>query len=204
MARNLAIWFYDQRQKGGEARLAQLTKKAIINAFLTLLEERPFEKITVRDIVVECGITRNTFYYHFEDVYAVLKELLATHANVHSGEGEQSERLEDCFVEAMRFALEHKRAAYHICCSSRKEELLHCLNAEAGSVIGRFVERRSAGTNADPADKARLIRFFTCALIGLLNEWAEGRMQQDLAYEIRRLGILLEGSLESALSRSAN
>jgi len=183
--------------------LAQLTRKAIINAFLNLLEKRPFEKITVRDIVVECGITRNTFYYHFEDVYAVLKELLAEHTMQEAENGTQEDCLVNCFLQAMRFVLQHKRAAYHICCSSRKDELLRCLNSEAETVIDRFVERASAGSNALEEDKARLVLFYRCALIGILGEWVEGGMRQDLTYEITRLGTLLEGTAQTALRQSS-
>ena len=43
-------------------------RDAIMESVLKLLEERPLSKITVKDIVDECGINRNTFYYHFEDI----------------------------------------------------------------------------------------------------------------------------------------
>ena len=54
--------------------MSQLTKKAIVEATLRLAEKHPLNKITVRDIVEECGITRNTFYYHFHDIYEVLED----------------------------------------------------------------------------------------------------------------------------------
>ena len=49
------------------------TKTAIMDAFLQLLEERPMERITVQDIVQRCGVSRNTFYYHYGDIYALLE-----------------------------------------------------------------------------------------------------------------------------------
>lgn len=48
------------------------TKKAIISTFEELLNERPLNKITVKDIVGRCGINRNTFYYHFEGIPSLL------------------------------------------------------------------------------------------------------------------------------------
>ena len=48
------------------------TKTAIKEAFMTLLNKKPFDKITVKEIVEECGINRNTFYYHYEDIYDLL------------------------------------------------------------------------------------------------------------------------------------
>lgn len=48
------------------------TKIAIENAFLALLDDMPFKKITVQNILDRCGCSRPTFYYHFRDKYAVV------------------------------------------------------------------------------------------------------------------------------------
>ena len=48
--------------------MANFTKQAIETAFLQLLNEKPLNKISVRDIVEKCGINRNSFYYHFQDI----------------------------------------------------------------------------------------------------------------------------------------
>ena len=53
--------------------MSQSTKQAIVETTLALAKKRPIGKITVRDIVEACGITRNTFYYHFHDIYEVLE-----------------------------------------------------------------------------------------------------------------------------------
>ena len=42
------------------------TKILMAEALKRLIKDRPFSKITVQDIVTECNINRNTFYYHFE------------------------------------------------------------------------------------------------------------------------------------------
>lgn len=47
------------------------TKKAISDAFWQLLEEKPYNKITVQNIVECCQVNRNTFYYHFQDIPAL-------------------------------------------------------------------------------------------------------------------------------------
>ncbi len=42
------------------------TKILMAESLKKLIQDRPFSKITVQDIVTECNINRNTFYYHFE------------------------------------------------------------------------------------------------------------------------------------------
>lgn len=55
-------------------RNALRSKAMIRQAFLELLAEKPLEKITVVDIVERCDLSRNTFYAHYQDTYAVLEE----------------------------------------------------------------------------------------------------------------------------------
>ena len=42
--------------------MSKLTQKAIQNSFLKLLESKPIDHITIKDITDDCGISRNTFY----------------------------------------------------------------------------------------------------------------------------------------------
>lgn len=52
--------------------MSKKTKEALVSAFLDLIEEEEFDKITVTDLVEKCGISRQTFYYHFEDIQNML------------------------------------------------------------------------------------------------------------------------------------
>lgn len=52
--------------------MALYTKKLIMTAFAEMLEELPFDKITVAALVKRAGVSPNTFYYHYEDIYALL------------------------------------------------------------------------------------------------------------------------------------
>ncbi len=48
------------------------TKYKLANSLKNLVENYPLEKITVKDIVDGCGLTRQTFYRHFEDKFALV------------------------------------------------------------------------------------------------------------------------------------
>ena len=53
--------------------MASSTKEALGNALKKMLAVKPIDKITVKDLVEECGVNRQTFYYHFDDVYDLLE-----------------------------------------------------------------------------------------------------------------------------------
>ena len=51
-------------------------KQTIAQAAKTLLMEKNVKKLTVKDIVEECQITRQAFYYHFEDIPDLFRWML--------------------------------------------------------------------------------------------------------------------------------
>ena len=57
--------------------MAQRTKNAIRQSFMKLLAERPFDKITIGDIAQRSEITRNAFYYYYQDIYALVEDIFA-------------------------------------------------------------------------------------------------------------------------------
>ena len=58
--------------------MALLTQKAILMTFEEMLEEMPFDKITVSALVRRCGVSSNTFYYHYQDIYDFLDVWMST------------------------------------------------------------------------------------------------------------------------------
>ncbi len=48
------------------------TKLKMAEALKKLVNYKAFSKITVGDIVTECGLNRNSFYYHFENMFDLL------------------------------------------------------------------------------------------------------------------------------------
>lgn len=57
---------------------SNITKLALSNALKELLEEQPFEKISVSDICDRCHMNRKSFYYHFRDKYDLVNWIFDT------------------------------------------------------------------------------------------------------------------------------
>ena len=56
------------------------TKRALSQALKKRMETKPFSKITIQEIILDCGINRNTFYYHFQDMRDLLRWTLRNEA----------------------------------------------------------------------------------------------------------------------------
>ena len=57
---------------------SNITKQALSNALKELLEEKPFEKISISDICQRCQMNRKSFYYHFRDKYDLVNWIFDT------------------------------------------------------------------------------------------------------------------------------
>ena len=101
--------------------MSNFTKKAIQESFLKLLTERPLSKITVKDIVSDCGVNRNTFYYYFEDMPKLIESIVEEDAAEIIQSYPTIEKFEDCLEAAITLALAKKRAVLHIYHSANRE-----------------------------------------------------------------------------------
>ena len=184
--------------------MSSFTKKAIVQTFLKLLDDRPLNQITVKDIVEACGINRNSFYYHFEDLPSLLEEILKDEADRIINEHASVSSLEDCLCVAIDFALKHKRAVMHTYGATNRALYEQYLDRVSQYVVSEYVNMKFKEIPANPADKELLIHFFKCILIGGALDWIADGMRYDIRQHVRRLCLLFDGTVEEALHRSAD
>ena len=104
-----------------------ITKRIIRESFMELLNERPMNKITVKDITDRCGVNRNTFYYHYQDVPALVEEICAQQVERLVKDYPKISSIDECLDAAMKFALENKRAIMHLYSSSNWDTYVNAL-----------------------------------------------------------------------------
>lgn len=144
--------------------MSQLTQKAIVETTMRLVEQKTVKKITVRDIVEACGITRNTFYYHFHDIYEVLEHALAAG---FERIGEESERLEDFLAASFAFCVEYQKVLYNLYHSVGYEPLADYLKKQVRQhLLGYLRSIRGA-----EEDEKLLCVLCEEALVGTLMRW---------------------------------
>jgi len=157
------------------------TKKAIVQSLFRLLNERPLSKITVKDIVEDCGITRNTFYYHFHDVPELIEQaiteemddIMAAYANEYTAR----EGVENIVSQLMM----NKAALNHIWGSSNRERLEVQLMRICGSFADKCVSNSDRFTGiVDDRHKKALVEILQCECFGQIVKWFNDGMKDDL------------------------
>ena len=177
-------------------------REAVKAAFLRLLEERPLREITVKDIVQSCGVNRNTFYYHFRDIPALLEELITDQADRIIAAQGPALSLADCLETAARFALERRQAVLHINQSAHRDLFELCLMDVCRRVVEDYAAAAIGSVPIPPEDRAVIIRFYQCECFGQVMAWLNDGMRYDIGKQFRRLCYLGEGMTERMLRRA--
>lgn len=182
--------------------MTQFTRRAIIATFIELLNERPLDKITVNEIVQRCGVNRNTFYYYYQDIYALIDEIFQAETARISEDTNDFSSWSEAFLAATHFARENKRAIYHIYHSVSRERLEEYLYGVTRANITRFVRSLSAGLTVADGDVQLIADFYTYALVGQVLEWLNHGMKTDQEQVIERAAVLFDGSIRRALEHA--
>ncbi|MFW5994443.1 MAG: TetR/AcrR family transcriptional regulator C-terminal domain-containing protein [Halanaerobiaceae bacterium] len=180
----------------------QYTKNLIREVFVQMLNKKPLDKITVKDIAEKCDINRNTFYYHYADIYEILSEIFEREIQRIIKEYNETLSWEESFLVAARFALENKKAIFHVYHSMRREELEDYIYEVSGNIMMSYIERISKKISASSGDKKLIATFYQSALTEMVLRWIGGGMKGNPEKIIRRIGQLFNGNIELSLKRS--
>jgi len=174
--------------------MTQFTQKAIIETFLRLLNTMPLNQITVQMIADECGISRNTFYYHFGDVYALLETIFQQMFEESLAESKKcNTRLEEIRVYLSLF-LENRQAVYHIYDSMNHRLITKYIYDVTTDSISELVQN-AIGSVPISEENLRLITFMYQSLfLGFIEEWLHRGLKGDPSAEIEKAErLFLEG-----------
>lgn len=153
------------------------TKKKLSASLKKFMEHKPLSKISVSEIITDCNVNRKTFYYHFQDIYALLKWTL---------EQETVEVLKNFDLllnpeEAIIFVMDYVDKNSHIlnCAydSMGREEMKRFFYADFYGVVFSIIDRlEKEYDNTLPDDfKVYLTEFYTAALSCILIDYFQDK-----------------------------
>ena len=177
------------------------TQEYIRKVFIELLDEKPITKISVKEISEKCEISRNTFYYYYPDIYAILKEVFSIELDKVIGNYNNTLSWEESFIQATSFALQHKKCIYHIYHSMQKEDLEQFLYNIAGDVMKGFVLSKNKDIGASESTCDVIAQFYQGALTQMILQWISNNCETDPTDLINYIGYLFKGNIEVSLKR---
>lgn len=180
------------------------TKQALAASLKGFMEKKPLSKITVSEIIADCGVNRKTFYYHFADIYALLKWMLEEEAIAVV---KQFDLLVD-YREAVLFVMHYVRENQHLLCcaydSMGRDEMKRFFYADFIGITRKVVQdtEQQLGIHAEAQFKEFLAHFYTEAIAGLLIDEFTDKKGHDPEQAAAYLSLILKYSLPEILSNA--
>ena len=175
---------------GGQPHMPNFTRQAIKASFIKLLGEMPLSKISVRSIVEDCGINRNSFYYHFEDIPSLIEEIIKEDVDALIAQCSSITSMEDCVRLAFQFATQNKKAVMHLYDSASRDIYEAYTMKICEYVVTSYIETVFGNRNIPEKNRAIIVRFFKCELYGLVSEWIAGGMPDSALDDASKIAAL--------------
>lgn len=181
-----------------------ITKKAISQALKELMKTKPLNRITINEIAAQCDINRKTFYYHFEDIYCLLKWTLENEAIAQFDTFDLVTQHNDAVEFALDYISENRAMLRNIVHSIGRTELSRYFFNDIYKPVYNLVCTSAALRKLAASEdyRAFLSRFLTEAIAGMLVDCIEHEPASRAALT-RQIDITLTASITSSLESAA-
>lgn len=181
--------------------MSQMTKKSFAESLKKMLAQKSLEKIKIIDITEDCGVNRQTFYYHFKDIYDLL-DWVYTYEATRALDGKKTyDTWQQGFEHIFDYILENKSFVLNTFNSVSREHLERYLYNEVQLLLMGVVEEKAKDMAVREKDKEFIADFYKYAFVGLVLEWIKKGMKENPKDIIKRLNTLICGNIEEALER---
>ena len=181
--------------------MTQFTSKAIEESFIRLLNERPLDKITIKDIVDDCGISRNTFYYHFQDIYDLVEWSCLEDARKALEEKKTHDTWQQGFIQIFKAVQENKPFIMNVYHCVDREQVEKYLKPLTDNLLMGVIDEESVDMKVREEDKKFIARVYSYSFIGLMLDWIKDDMKEAPEKIVHRFALVIQDSLKMALDR---
>lgn len=181
--------------------MASSTKEALGNALKKMLSVKPIDKITVKDLVEECGVNRQTFYYHFDDVYDLLEWVFEEDANRVLPQEILYDEWRENVLMFFHYLYDNKSFVLNIFNSQNRSYLLRYFKRRLHYCIHGFAVIVAEGMNIEWSDLEFVCEFYANGVVGLISQWLDMNMELPPEVTEEKFIKMLDGSVENMLAR---
>ena len=179
-----------------------MTKKALAASLKKLMETKALNKISIREIVEDCGVNRKTFYYHFNDIYDLVKWFFEKEAI----EVVKQYDLMANHEEAIHFAMDYIEKNKHVCNSALdtlgRDQLKSFFYKNFIGIMNNIVEDFSEKMVIPDDYKTFIINYYTETIASMLVKWIRNKDSIDKEIIIKYISLTLFDSIEPTLERA--
>lgn len=199
----LEIHFKIMKNKGEDGDAMNKTKDLLVSSLQELLLTKPLDKIRISDITDHCGMNRQTFYYHFHDIYDLIE-----YAYYHdSSRPYIIDKLAEsapfswrnAFDELLNYIHDNEIFILRIRHSLSSNYLTNILKHSVEEYLHKVLHIANEEYHVSEKNMNNIQIFYNNAIVGRILEWIDHDMKEEIEELSSALTTLMEGTLENTL-----
>jgi len=180
------------------------TEEILVSALELVLQKKPIDKITVKDIVSECDLTRQTFYNHFTDIYELVDWAAGQATKRALNNSADYNNWQQGFYDVMIIIRDNQTIIENTYKSAYRDLMEKHIYQVIYSYIIAVVEKQAVGMSVDQKHKDFIAHFYSLAFIAVIFEWLKDGMKDDPQDIVDQTAVLVQGDFKKALNKYAH
>lgn len=189
--------------------VSEQTKHQLAEALKSFMAQKPMDKITISELTNFCGIRRQSFYYHFEDIYDLLHWMIQNEAINLLQQQEGALLWKEGLLQLFRYLEENKSVYLCALKSVGRDHIRRFFEADIYAIIHRTIEQLGENIGVQNnlnsfVDVEMLTHFYVVALAGIIESWLLGEIDRTPEELIQFGDIILNDQVNGAALRAKN
>lgn len=183
-----------------QAKRSTDARAALAAALKARLRTEPLDKVTVTELVRDCGLTRQAFYYHFPDVRQLAVWVFETEVARQVRTFAAEVGWADGLVRLLLYMRENRSSTLGVLNGVGQPGLERFLFRQMRPITEAVMDQDGGGP-ADPGDRVLVVDFYTSAVLAVVLRWVEDGMVEHPYRVVGDLEIMLHGAVRESVRR---
>ncbi len=174
-------------------------KRIFADALIAMLNEKSLSAITITDIVNQCGVSRQSFYYYFNDIYDLLEWHFIQETEKALNEYSDIDSWQTGYIRLMKWGQKNKPLVMNTYRSIQREYIEFFMYRVLYQYIIKVVNAESEGLQVSQEQCAFVANFYTLAINAVSLDWIRNGMKEVPEEIAQNVNFLIEGDFKKAL-----
>ena len=180
--------------------MSRYTEMLMMQAFGEMLDEMPFDKVTVSALTRRSDISHNTFYYHYNDIYDLLRVWIQKQLAPYLEPVETMGDWEPAVKAMLHQWQADERRIYHVFSSLSREQLERHVYEQSAPFFLRMISAQPGAEALREEQVRRIAEFARYIFLGFIMRFLWNRMKDDVDESVHEMAVLLKSFVTHAIS----
>ncbi len=174
-------------------------KKIFTDTLIAMLSEKALNEITVTDIANRCGVSRQAFYYYFNDIYDIVEWIFMQETEKAIEEYSDIDSWQIGYIRLMKWSQKNKALVMNTYRSVQREYIEFFMYRVLYEYIIKVVTTEAQKMQVTQEQCAWIANFYTLAINAVSLDWIRTGMKEKPEDVAEKVNFLIEGDFKKAL-----